>query len=46
MNYNLRWAGNKIVFERGSNLLEQGIPESFNVLLKELQGLCLDINLE
>jgi DNA-directed RNA polymerase subunit beta len=31
---------------KGENLPEPGIPESFNVLLKELQGLCLDINLE
>ncbi|MBK7254698.1 MAG: DNA-directed RNA polymerase subunit beta [Ignavibacteria bacterium] len=28
---------------KGDNLPEPGIPESFNVLLKELQGLCLDI---
>lgn len=31
---------------KGDNLPEPGTPESFNVLLKELQGLCLDINLE
>ena len=31
---------------KGENLPEPGIPESFNVLLKELQGLCLDINLD
>lgn len=31
---------------KGDNLPEPGIPESFNVLLKELQGLCLDINLD
>lgn len=31
---------------KGENLPEPGIPESFNVLLKELQGLCLDISLE
>lgn len=30
---------------KGDNLPEPGIPESFNVLMKELQGLCLDINL-
>lgn len=30
---------------KGDNLPEPGVPESFNVLLKELQGLCLDINL-
>jgi len=31
---------------KGDNLPEPGVPESFNVLLKELQGLCLDINLD
>jgi DNA-directed RNA polymerase subunit beta len=31
---------------KGENLPDTGIPESFNVLLKELQGLCLDINLD
>ncbi len=31
---------------KGENLPEPGIPESFNVLLKELQGLCLDVNIE
>lgn len=28
---------------KGDNSLEAGIPESFNVLIKEMQGLCLDI---
>jgi DNA-directed RNA polymerase subunit beta len=31
---------------KGENLPEPGVPESFNVLLKELQGLGLDIELE
>jgi len=31
---------------KGDNIQEPGIPESFNVLLKELQGLCLDVNIE
>ncbi len=31
---------------KGENLPEPGIPESFNVLLKELQGLGLDVELE
>ena len=31
---------------KGENLPEPGIPESFNVLLKELQGLGLDLELE
>ncbi|MFH1752942.1 MAG: DNA-directed RNA polymerase subunit beta, partial [Candidatus Omnitrophota bacterium] len=31
---------------KGENALQPGIPESFNVLLKELQGLCLDVRLE
>jgi DNA-directed RNA polymerase subunit beta len=30
---------------KGENLSEPGIPESFNVLVKELQSLCLDIEL-
>ena len=30
---------------KGDVLEEPGIPESFNVLIKELQGLCLDITL-
>jgi DNA-directed RNA polymerase subunit beta len=28
---------------KGKNFLEGGMPESFKVLTKELQGLCLDI---
>lgn len=31
---------------RGDNTLEPGIPESFNVLMKEMQSLCLDIRLK
>ncbi|MCK5215121.1 MAG: DNA-directed RNA polymerase subunit beta [Candidatus Omnitrophica bacterium] len=31
---------------KGEQKLTTGIPESFNVLVKELQGLCLDIRLE
>ncbi len=30
---------------KGKNTPEPGIPESFNVLVKELQGLCLDVKL-
>jgi DNA-directed RNA polymerase subunit beta len=30
---------------KGENVLECGVPESFNVLLKELQALCLDIRM-
>jgi DNA-directed RNA polymerase subunit beta len=30
---------------KGDVLEEPGIPESFNVLIKELQGLCLDISM-
>jgi DNA-directed RNA polymerase subunit beta len=30
---------------KGDNVLECGIPESFNVLMKELQALCLDVKL-
>ncbi|MBU0534540.1 MAG: DNA-directed RNA polymerase subunit beta [Candidatus Omnitrophica bacterium] len=31
---------------KGENTLTSGIPESFNVLVKELQGLCLDFKIE
>ena len=30
---------------KGEHILEAGLPESFNVLLKELQALCLDVEL-
>ncbi len=30
---------------KGEHTLEAGLPESFNVLLKELQSLCLDVEL-
>jgi DNA-directed RNA polymerase subunit beta len=30
---------------KGEKVLEPGIPESFNVLIKELQSLCLDVEL-
>ena len=30
---------------KGNNFLETGLPESFHVLVKELKGLCLDIEL-
>ena len=30
---------------KGEKMLEVGLPESFNVLIKELQALCLDVNL-
>jgi DNA-directed RNA polymerase subunit beta len=30
---------------RGENTLESGLPESFNVLIKELQSLALDVEL-
>ncbi|MFN6135703.1 MAG: DNA-directed RNA polymerase subunit beta [Bacteroidota bacterium] len=31
---------------KGENLPTPGIPESFNVLVRELQGLCLDVKLD
>ena len=31
---------------KGEQVLEPGLPESFNVLIKELQALCLDMKLE
>jgi DNA-directed RNA polymerase subunit beta len=41
-------AGRAKVYEaivKGENLPEPNIPESFNVLIKELQGLGLDIKI-
>ena len=31
---------------KGQNTLEAGTPESFNVLIKEMQSLCLDVRTE
>jgi len=31
---------------KGENMPEPGVPESFNVLIRELQGLCLEVKLE
>lgn len=31
---------------KGDNLLKSGIPESFNVLINEMRGLCLDVRPE
>jgi len=31
---------------KGDNSLDAGTPESFNVLMKEMQGLCLDVKTE
>ena len=31
---------------KGENTLDSGVPESFNVLVKEMQGLCLDVRPE
>lgn len=42
-------AGRTRIYEsivKGENLLEAGTPESFNVLVKEMQGLCLDVRAE
>lgn len=39
-------AGRTRIYEsivKGENLLQAGTPESFNVLIKEMQGLCLDV---
>ena len=41
-------AGRTRIYEsivKGKHMLEAGLPESFNVLLKELQSLCLDVEL-
>ena len=42
-------AGRSKVYEsivRGETSFEAGVPESFNVLVKEMQSLCLDIGLQ
>ncbi len=42
-------AGRSKIYEaivKGENAPEPGLPESFNVLIKELQSLCLDVHLE
>ncbi len=42
-------AGRTRIYEsivKGDNTLEPGTPESFNVLVKEMQGLCLDVRSE
>lgn len=42
-------AGRTRIYEsivKGENSLDAGIPESFNVLVKEMQGLCLDVRAE
>jgi DNA-directed RNA polymerase subunit beta len=31
---------------KGENMPEPGVPESFNVLVRELQGLGLEVNLD
>jgi DNA-directed RNA polymerase subunit beta len=39
-------AGRTRIYEsivKGENTLKAGTPESFNVLIKEMQGLCLNI---
>lgn len=42
-------AGRTRIYEsivKGDNLLKTSTPESFNVLIKEMQGLCLDVRTE
>ncbi len=42
-------AGRTRIYEsivKGENILQTGTPESFNVLVKEMQGLCLDMRAE
>jgi len=42
-------AGRTRIYEsvvKGDNMLKAGTPESFNVLVKEMQGLCLDVRAE
>ena len=42
-------AGRTRIYEsivKGTNTLESGMPESFSVLINELRGLCLNIQVE
>jgi len=42
-------AGRSAIYEaivKGENPAKPGVPESFNVLVKELQALCLDVELD
>ena len=42
-------AGRTRIYEsivKGTNSLEAGVPESFNVLMKEIQSLALDIRVQ
>ena len=42
-------SGRTLIYEsivKGDNILRAGTPESFNVLVKEMQGLCLDLRAE
>lgn len=42
-------AGRTRIYEsivKGDNILTAGVPASFNVLVKEMQGLCLDVRTE
>ena len=42
-------AGRTKIYEsiiKGTNTLEPGVPESFNVLIKEIQSLGLDIRVQ
>ena len=42
-------AGRTRIYEsivKGENVLEAGMPESFNVLMKEIQSLALDVRLQ
>ena len=45
--YNAFWVdqGSKVAIVKGEPFLEPGLPESFNVLVKELQSLGLDVEL-
>ena len=41
-------AGRTRIYEslvKGDNSLQAGTPQSFNVLMKEIQSLCLDVRL-
>ena len=46
INYDLAYGGAYYAIVKGEDLPPFGVPESFNVLIKELQGLGLDLELD
>ena len=41
----VRWQARDVAIVKGDASYTPGLPESFNVLIRELQSLCLDVEL-